>query len=78
MELTAVAGIIVLVVVIAIVKWIGSSSKAPTQELPYAPRGGLLTKAERSFFGVLEQAVGNDLRIFAKVRVADVLTLCSP
>ncbi|MCL1075391.1 DUF2726 domain-containing protein [Shewanella dokdonensis] len=33
----------------------------------------LLTKAERSFFGALVQAVGNDALVFAKVRIADVL-----
>lgn len=31
----------------------------------------LLTSAERSFFGVLQQAIGPDYRIFAKVRLAD-------
>ncbi|TVQ29411.1 MAG: DUF2726 domain-containing protein [Wenzhouxiangella sp.] len=34
----------------------------------------LLSPAERSFFGVLTQAAGEDWRVFAKVRIADVLT----
>lgn len=33
----------------------------------------LFTPAERSFLGVLDQAVGKDFRLFGKVRVADVL-----
>lgn len=34
----------------------------------------LFTPAERSFLGVLDQAIGNDFRLFGKVRVGDVLT----
>lgn len=33
----------------------------------------LLTPAERSFFGVLQQAVASDYQIFAKVRLADIV-----
>jgi hypothetical protein len=33
----------------------------------------LLTAAERSFFGVLQQAVASDYKIFAKVRLADIV-----
>lgn len=39
----------------------------------YTRRASLMSKAERSFYGVLVQAVGEEYRIFAKVRVADVL-----
>ncbi|QKT03370.1 DUF2726 domain-containing protein [Ectothiorhodospiraceae bacterium 2226] len=39
----------------------------------YIRRGALFSPAERSFLGVLEQAVGSDYRILGKVRVADVL-----
>lgn len=42
---------------------------------PYQKISFLLSPAERSFFGVLEQAVGGDYRIFAKVRVADVISV---
>jgi hypothetical protein len=34
----------------------------------------LLSPAERSFYGVLAQATGEEWRVFAKVRIADVLT----
>lgn len=44
-----------------------------TISYPYQKQPFLLTKAERSFFGVLQQAVGSDYYIFSKVRLADLL-----
>jgi hypothetical protein len=44
-----------------------------SREFPYQPTTYLLTKAERSFYGVLVQAVGTEGLVFAKVRVADVI-----
>lgn len=46
-------------------------------QLPYQRKDYLLTKAERSFFGVLQNAVGNRYLIFAKVRLADLVFLPS-
>ena len=43
--------------------------------LPYLREPELFTSAERAFLHVLETAVGGDYRIFAKVRVADVICL---
>lgn len=40
----------------------------------YRSRGPLLSAAERSFFGVLQQAIDGRMLVFAKVRVADVLS----
>ena len=42
---------------------------------PYRKTDHLLTPAERSFFGVLGQAIDTDLYIFAKVRLSDLLWL---
>lgn len=39
---------------------------------PYQPAIALFSTAERSFLGVLDQAVGPAFRVFGKVRVADV------
>jgi len=39
---------------------------------PYQPAKPLFSAAERSFLGVLDQAVGPEHRVFGKVRVADV------
>lgn len=50
-------------------------SKDGGQALPYQKRPALFTPAERSFYGVLSQAVGKDFQVFGKVRVADVLAV---
>jgi ssDNA-binding Zn-finger/Zn-ribbon topoisomerase 1 len=42
-------------------------------DFPYQRTGALFSPAERSFLGVLHQAVGNNAAIFGKVRVADVV-----
>ncbi|MDO9194204.1 MAG: DUF2726 domain-containing protein [Undibacterium sp.] len=41
--------------------------------LPYLREPQLFTDAERAFLHVLEHAIGDEYRIFAKVRVADVI-----
>ena len=46
-------------------------SAAPTY--PYYGKTALFSAAERSFFGVLEQAVEGRYRVFGKVRLADTL-----
>ena len=40
---------------------------------PYEKIPTLFTNAERSFYGVLNQAVGTEVDIFGKVRVADII-----
>ena len=42
---------------------------------PYQPAKPLFSAAERSFLGVLDQAVGPNHRVFGKVRVADVASV---
>ncbi|QSX32169.1 DUF2726 domain-containing protein [Shewanella avicenniae] len=59
---------IVLLIVIALL-----GSKPDQSQYTYQSTQFLLTKAERSFYGALVQAVGNDALVFAKVRIADVL-----
>lgn len=60
---------------LAIFKLFGISapSAAGPAKLPYRRKDYLLTKAERSFFGVLERAVASEYRIFTKVRLADLV-----
>jgi hypothetical protein len=51
-----------------------SNKGKPAQEaLPYQKAEALFSPAERSFLGVLHQAVGDNAAIFGKVRVADVM-----
>ena len=45
------------------------------EALPYVLGDALFTPAERSFLGVLDQAVGTDFRVFGKVRVADIVAV---
>ena len=44
-------------------------------DLPYVAAPALLTPAERAFFLVLRQAVGNDHLLFTKVRLGDILQI---
>jgi hypothetical protein len=45
------------------------------EEFPYTRNRALFSPAERSLLGALEQAVGEDYRIFGKVRVADIVSV---
>ncbi|MFT6579266.1 MAG: hypothetical protein ACJAW0_001709 [Zhongshania sp.] len=51
-----------------------SGDSATVDEFPYQQAGPLFTPAERSFLGVLDQAVAGRARVFGKVRVGDVLS----
>lgn len=52
------------------------SDKKPASDMPYCRKEYLLTKAERSFFGVLCQALNTETYwIFAKVRMSDLLSI---
>ena len=51
-----------------------NKGKGAANHYPYQASKFLLSKAERSFYGVLSQAVGETGIVFAKVRVADVIT----
>ena len=43
--------------------------------LPYTKREYFFSKAERSFYGVLKDAVGTDYALFAKVRLCDLVSV---
>ncbi|HLT90394.1 MAG TPA: DUF2726 domain-containing protein [Woeseiaceae bacterium] len=49
------------------------SARGKPARYPYGRKEALFTPAERSFLGVLEQAVGQHYRVFGKVRVADAI-----
>ena len=69
--------LIVLFVVLAVVAAKLKSHVQQPPNYPYKKNQVLFSPAERSFLGVLEQAVGADYRIFGKVRAADVVTVKS-
>lgn len=69
-------GLIFLVVIAVIIKILTviftSRKKDNLRNFPYEKQARLLSPAERSFFGVLEQATGDSYRIFTKVRLGDL------
>jgi len=69
--LIAIAGVAAAAAVIA---WKVFSGRTE-QSYPYKKRRSLFTDSERGFLETLEHAVGEDYRIFAKVRAADALSV---
>ncbi|MCL2790871.1 MAG: DUF2726 domain-containing protein [Desulfobulbus sp.] len=66
-----------MIILAAIVKKLKTQERGNRGEYPYKKVDSLFTAAERSFFGVLEDAVGDQFRIFGKVRIADIATVKS-
>lgn len=62
-----------ILLMFALVLLLGKMVNNLPQDYPYQQRGPLLTHAERSFYGVLCQAVNQRVLVFSKVRIADVL-----
>lgn len=54
-------------------KW--KKPAAHNDSFPYIKLGVLFSAAERSFLGVLQQAVGAEYAVFGKVRIADVVNV---
>lgn len=70
--------ILVIVVIVAALFLAVAAKKAGTGSkigFPYVPTKALFSPAERSFLGVLDQAVGPEHRVFGKVRVADLASV---
>lgn len=61
--------------VIYVLKILLAGKKTERRPDLYEKRDYLLTKAERSFFGVLEQVVQGQMRVMCKVRLADVVAV---
>jgi very-short-patch-repair endonuclease len=76
-SLLPLVGIIVVFVIIAAVFKVlltkGKREPQDSQDYPYEKEPGLFSPAERSFLGVLEQAVNGQYRFMGKVRLADVV-----
>ena len=64
---------IVLMIGAVVIKGVPGNSPQKDSNFPYQRQGELFTKAERSFLGVLEQAVEGHAKVFGKVRIADVI-----
>lgn len=66
-------GIIILLAFVVGVINILTVGRNPQKGYQYERKNSLFSAAERSFLGVLEQAVDKNFRIFGKVRLADVI-----
>jgi len=71
MNTLVLSGLLLLALLVLAIFW---SRGKEQKRLPYDLQETLFSPAERSFLGVLELAVGDQAKVFAKVRVADVLT----
>jgi hypothetical protein len=65
--------IVLLMVARALLGSAKLKNKARSDSATYEIIPAFLTPAERSFFGVLQQALASDYKIFAKVRLADIV-----
>jgi hypothetical protein len=68
-----IAVLIVFGIAAAVFKVFLGGKSGGAEDYPYEKEQVLFTPAERSFLGVLEQAVAGKLRIMGKVRLADVV-----
>lgn len=69
-----IALILLVALVVVVVAFFRRFAGAPRADRRHAYEAvALLTPAERSFFGVLQQALSSDYQIFAKVRLADIV-----
>lgn len=67
---------VIFMILIAVMAKLKTMENKPG-EFPYTKNRMLFSPAERSFLGVLEQAIGDHFRVFGKVRVADVVSVKS-
>lgn len=68
MEWLALLGLVVVVLFLAF-----SRKGQSLVDSPYEPQPAVFSPAERSFFGVISQAVGENAVVLGKMRIADVL-----
>ncbi|MBI2438033.1 MAG: DUF2726 domain-containing protein [Lentisphaerae bacterium] len=67
-------GVLILLGIVAFVVKVVLPGLGKAQvALPYQKEPVLFTPAERSFLGVLEPALGDQFRVFGKLRLADVI-----
>lgn len=69
--------LLILVVICTAVAFLAARLKQPSagslEGVPYEPRQALFSPAERSFLGVLEQAVAGQFRVMGKIRLGDLI-----
>lgn len=69
-------GLLVLLVIAAVGILAALKGRVPAlgvEEAAFEARKDLFTPAERSFYGVLEQVVAGEFKVFGKVRLGDLI-----
>ncbi len=66
-------GVIGIAFLVLLVLFKAKNGGGQENDYPYSKQEVLFSPAERSFLGVLNQAISNETQIFGKVRVADVI-----
>jgi len=64
--------LLLIIVSLALALFKKKAGKGPV-DFPYQSKEVLCSPAERSFLGALGKVVGNGYRVFAKVRLADIV-----
>ena len=64
--------VLLALVAVALKAKLGGAAEPSGDPNTYELRSAILTKAERSFFGAIEQACPNGVGLLAKVRLGDV------
>jgi hypothetical protein len=70
MELAIVLMMLLIIVAVGAMKL-----NEPSLAFPFKKKGNLFTPVERSFLGLIEEAVGKDFRILCRVKMSDVLAI---
>lgn len=65
--------ILIVLLMLAVIAIKLKQSAGQTEGYPYTKKQVLFSPAERSFLGVLDQAIGEEYLVFGKVRVADIV-----
>ncbi len=71
--LLAVAGVVVVAVLVVVASRKKQGPAPKLGDILCEPRSTLFSPAERSFLGVLEQAVAGEYKVFGKVRLGDLV-----
>jgi len=65
--------VLVCIAILLLRAFVEKTLAPPPKQLEFEKTPLLFSPAERSFYGVLEQAIGSEYRIMAKVRLGDVI-----
>jgi len=70
MELAIILMMLLIIVAVGAMKL-----HEPGLAFPFKKKGNLFTPVERTFLGLIEEAVGNEFRILCRVKMSDILTI---